>query len=141
MNAPRERQAQAIANSVVKAKVQANPDLKDKSNKKELNKIQQAALYDARVSVGASGKGTRINISDKEWEAIQAGAISDSKLSSILRYSDPDRVRELAMPKTTTQLSTAKQNKITTMNASGYSISEIAEALGVSTSTVSNYIK
>ena len=141
MNAPRERQAQAIANSVVKAKVQANPDLKDKSNKKELNKIQQAALYDARVSVGASGKGTRINISDKEWEAIQAGAISDSKLSSILRYSDPDRVRELAMPKTTTQLSTAKQNKIATMNASGYSISEIAEALGVSTSTVSNYIK
>ena len=141
MNAPRERQAQAIANSVVKAKVQANPDLKDKSNKKELNKIQQAALYDARVSVGASGKGTRINISDKEWEAIQAGAISDSKLSSILRYSDPDRIRELAMPKTTTQLSTAKQNKIATMNASGYSISEIAEALGVSTSTVSNYIK
>ena len=141
MNAPRERQAQAIANSVVKAKVQANPDLKDKSNKKELNKIQQAALYDARVSVGASGKGTRINISDKEWEAIQAGAISDSKLSNILRYSDPDRVRELAMPKTTTQLSTAKQNKIATMNASGYSISEIAEALGVSTSTVSNYIK
>lgn len=139
-NAPRERRAQAIANSVVKAKVQANPDLGDKANKKELNKIKQAALYDARVSVGASGKETRIPISDKEWEAIQAGAISDTKLSSILRYADPDRVRELAMPKTTTQVSQAKASKITAMNASGHTIAEIAEATGLSTSTVSKYI-
>lgn len=139
-NAPRERQAQAIANSVVKAKIQDNPDLARKENKKELNKVKQAALYDARASVGASGKETRINITDKEWEAIQAGAISDNKLSSILRYADPDAVRQLAMPKVTTQLSTAKQNKIATMNASGYTIAQIADQLGVSTSTVSKYL-
>lgn len=136
-NAPRERQAQAIANSVVKAKTQANPDI----TKDELNKIKKAAIYDARASVGASGKETRINITDKEWEAIQAGAISDSKLSSILRYTDPDRVRELAMPKTTTQVSQAKANKIAAMSASGHTIAEIAEATGLSTSTVSQYIK
>lgn len=135
-NAPRERQAQAIANSVVKAKQQAN----DITDKKELSKIRDAALYDARVSVGADGKGTRINITDREWEAIQAGAISDTKLSSILRYSDSDAVRQRAMPKTTTQLSTAKQNKIKTMNASGYTIAQIAEQLGVSSSVVSKYI-
>lgn len=139
-NAPRERQAQAIANSVVKAKVQDNPDLGKKENKKELNKVKQAALYDARAAVGASGKDTRINVTDKEWEAIQAGAISDTKLSNILRYSDPDVIRERAMPRTTTQLSTAKQNKIATMNASGYTIAQIAEQLGVSTSTVSKYL-
>lgn len=135
-NAPRERQAQAIANSTVKAKVQSNPGM----DKKEVQKLKQAALYDARVAVGADGKGTRINITDKEWEAIQAGAISDTKLSSILRYADSDAVRQRAMPKTTTQLSTAKQNKIRTMNNSGYTIAEIAKQLGVSTSVVSKYL-
>ena len=135
-NAPRERQAQAIANSVVKAKKQANPDM----DKKEESKIRDAALYDARASVGASGKENRINISDREWEAIQAGAISDTKLSNILRYADPDVVRERSMSRTTTQLSTAKQNKIATMNASGYTIAQIAEKLGVSTSTISKYL-
>lgn len=137
MNAPRERQAQAIANSVVKAKVQDN----DITDKKEIAKIKQAALYDARASVGASGKETRINITPKEWEAIQAGAISDSKLSSILRYTDSDALKQYALPKTTTQLSTAKQNKIASMNASGYSIGEIAKSLGVSSSTISKYLK
>ncbi len=132
-NAPLERRAQAVANSVVKAKMQAYPNL----DKKELAKIKRAAIDDARLSVGASGRQTRISISDKEWEAIQAGAISDSKLSQILRYTDPDVVRERAMPKTTTTLSTAKVNKISAMKASGYTIAEIANALGVSTSTVS----
>lgn len=135
-NAPRERQAQAIANSVVKAKIQDNPGM----DKKEVSKLKQAALYDARASVGASGKETRISLTDKEWEAIQAGAISDSKLSSILRYSDMDVVREKIMPKTTTQLSTAKQTKIKTMSSSGYTIAQIADQLGVSTSVVSKYL-
>ena len=136
MNAPRERQAQAIANSVVKAKLQDNPGM----SKDELNKIKRAAIADARAAVGASGRETRINLTDKEWEAIQAGAISDTKLTNILRYADPDRVRELAMPRTTTQLSQAKQSKIASMNASGYTIAEIAESLGVSTSVVSGYL-
>lgn len=138
-NAPRERRAQAIANSVVKAKVQDNPSLKN--DKEALNKIKKAAIADARASVSASGKETRITISDKEWEAIQAGAISDSRLSTILRYTNPDEIKERAMPRTATQLSTAKKNKIQTMNASGYSIAEIAASIGVSTSTVSNYIR
>ena len=139
-NAPRERRAQAIANSVVKAKIQANPDLSSKDNKKELAKIQRAAIEDARASVGASGRQTRINITDKEWEAIQAGAISDTKLGQILRYSDPDSVRERAMPRTTTTLSSAKVGKLKAMKASGHTIADIAEALGVSTSTVSKYL-
>lgn len=141
MNAPRERQAQVIANSVVKAKIQSNPDLADKANKKELNKVKQAALYDARVAVGASGKETRITISDREWDAIQAGAISDSMLSKILRYTDPDAVRSLALPKPKTSLSTAQISKIKAMSASGrYTIAQIADALGVSPSSVGEYL-
>lgn len=136
-NAPRERRAQAIANSQVKAKIQANPDM----DKKEIKKASQIAITNARASVGASGKEVRIKISDREWEAIQAGAISDSKLSQILRYSDADALRERATPRTTTQMSTAKVNKMKAYLASGYTIAEIAEALGVSASTVSKYMK
>ena len=136
MNAPRERRAQAIANSVVKAKIQANPDM----DKKEIKKASQKAIYDARASVSASGKDTRIKLTDKEWEAIQAGAISDTKLSKILQYADPDDVRQRATPKTTTQLSSAKVNKIKSMAKSGYTNAEIAESMGISTSAVSGYI-
>lgn len=138
MNAPRERRAQAIANSEVKAKIQSNPDIKN--DKKEIKKISNIAINNARAAVGADGKGSRITLSDSEWAAIQAGAISDSKLSQILRYCDSDTVRQKAMPKTTTSLSTAKINKIKNMRLSGYTNAEIAESIGVSTSTVSKYL-
>lgn len=136
MNAPKERRAQAIANSVVKAKTQANPDMQ----KDEIKKLKNQELTKARQSVGASGKESRINITDREWEAVQAGAVSDSKLSQILRYADQDKVRQLATPKSTTQLSTAQVNKIKAMKASGHTNAEIAEALGKSTSTISKYL-
>lgn len=136
MNAPRERRAQAIANSQVKAKIQENPDM----DKKEIKKASQIAINNARDAVGASGKESRIKISDKEWEAIQAGAISDSKLTQILRYADADEVRQRATPKTTTNLSTAKINKIRAMSNSGSTLSEIADAIGVSRSVVSSYL-
>ena len=139
-NAPKERRAQAIANSVVKAKVQDNPELGEKSNKKMLEKVRSAAIEDARISVGASGKATRIHITEKQWEAIQAGAITSTKLSKILKYTDPDELKSLAMPKSKTTLTTAKQNKLKQMHNSGYTIAEIADELGVSTGTVSKYL-
>lgn len=139
LNAPRERRAQALANSIVKAKIQENPSLAEKANKKELSKVQSYAIDEARVSVGA--KTQRIKVTPREWEAIQAGAVSDNVLTQILRYADEDQIRELAMPKTKTTLSDAKQAKLKAMRNSGYTIAQIAESLGVSTSTVSKYMK
>lgn len=136
-NAPRERQAQLMANSIAKAKKQSNPDM----DKDTYNKIKQQELTKARASVGASGKDTRISITPKEWEAVQAGAISDTTLSRILVKADMKEVRELATPRSMHTLTPAKLAKINSMNASGYSIAEIAEALGVSTSTVSKQLK
>lgn len=136
-NAPRERQAQIIANSQVKAKVQDNPSLE--KDKKALRKQRQIAINNARAVVAASGKETKINITPKEWEAIQAGAISDSKLYQILKYADEKVIREYATPRATKTLSTAKINKMKAMLRSGYTYGEIAEALGVSVSTVTNY--
>ena len=135
MNAPRERQAQLYANSVVRAKRRANPDMTND----EIRKAGQQALTQGRLRVGA--KRTKINITDKQWEAIQAGAISETTLSKILRNADMDKVRQLATPRATTVLTPAKEAKIRNMRSSGnYTTEQIAKAVGVSTSTVSKYL-
>lgn len=133
-NAPRERQAQVMANSVVAAKKKDNPGM----TKEEIKKASQQALSSARATVGA--KRTPIVITDREWQAIQAGAISENKLTQIINHADIDVLRSYATPRATTTLSTAKINKISSMNASGYTTAEIAESLGVSTSTVRKYL-
>lgn len=134
-NAPRERQAQAIANSVVKAKEQDNPGMTKEKKKKAANQ----ALIKAREQVGA--ERTPIKITDRQWEAIQAGAISETVLTKILNNTDAEDLRKRATPRDSRELSTAKQNKIKAMAASGYTNSEIAEALNVSSSTIVKYLK
>ena len=136
LNAPREREAQRIANARVKAKIDAN----NITDKDEISKIRRAAISDARIETGASGKGTRITISDGEWEAIQAGAISDTTLKEILRYADPDVVRERATPRTRTEVSEARANRIRAMANSGHTNAEIADALNLSPSAVSRIL-
>ena len=134
-NAPKERQAQAIANATIQAKKAANPDM----TKKELKKAGQQALDKARRQVGA--KKEMIEISEKEWEAIQAGAISTNKLQQILNNANMDTVKQMAMPRSSSKLSTAKINHIATLKASGYTNEQIAKKLGVSTSTIVKYMK
>ena len=134
-NAPRERKAQLIASSVVKAKTEANPDM----TKKEIKKESQRALTAARQKVGA--QRTTVKISDREWEAIQAGAISENILSQILNNTDIDNIRERATPRTRTTLSAAKQNRIKCLRASGYTTEQIAAQLNVSASTITKYLK
>ncbi len=135
-NAPRERQAQTMANAIVAAKKQDNPDM----SKAEIKKASQQALTAARVKTGASRRDSIIELTDREWEAIQAGAISPNMLKQVINNANIDSIKQRAMPRATTALSTAKQNKIAAMRASGYTTSEIAEHLGVSTSTVSKYM-
>lgn len=135
MNAPKERRAQILANTIIKAKQQDYPDL----TKGELKKVSQQALNAARIQVGA--KRDLIKISDKEWDAIQAGAISPNKLNQIINNSDMDVLRQKATPRTTTELSPVKVNKIESMKNSGYSTAEIAKSIGMSSSTVVNYMK
>lgn len=133
-NAPRERQAQLAANSEVKAMRKANPDM----SKKEIKKKSQQALSKNRIKYGA--KRQTINLTPKHWEAIQAGAVSENILTKILRFADQDQVRSYATPRSNSTLSAGKQGRIQAMRNSGYTTSQIAAALGVSTSTVSKYI-
>ena len=134
MNAPRERQAQTIANATIAAKKKAYPDMP----KKEIQKVSQQALTEARASVGA--KRTPVTITDKEWEAIQAGAVSENILYKILNNTDIDAIRRRATPRTTTALTQAKINRISALKNSGYTNAEIAKVLGISSSTVSKYL-
>lgn len=137
LNTTRERAAQRLANVEVAAKKAADPSMK----KSDIKKANQQAISKYRQEVGSvTRKDRNINITDKEWEAIQAGAISENKLKQILDNADIDRLRELATPRATTQLSTAKINQIKAMSAS-YTNAQIAEKLGVSPSTVSKALK
>ena len=138
LNAPRERAAQRKANAEVQAKKLEDPSLKPG----DVKKLSQMALTKYRNEVGSVSRRDRaIEITDREWEAIQAGAISENKLKQILDNTDVDTLRQRATPRATTSLSTAKINRIKAMSNSNYSLSEIANALGVSTTTVSNYLK
>ena len=138
LNTTRERAAQRKANAEVKAKQEADPTLK----KGDLKKARQQAISKYRQEVGSiSRKDRNIEITDREWEAIQAGAISESQLKHILDNTDIDKLRERATPRATNTLSEAKQNKIRRMNNSNYSLAEIAASCGCSVSTVSKYLK
>lgn len=141
INAVRERAAQRMANVSTKKKIEAAEANGETLKKKDVKKASQQALTRAREEVGSSSRRERnIPITDKEWAAIQAGAISEAKLIRILNNSDPDILREKAMPKTTKELSSSKQSRIKAMSST-YTIQQIADKLGVSTSTVSKYLK
>ena len=137
-NAPRERLAQIRANADIQDKLAKNPDME----KKDVKKASQQALTRYRSEAGSVARSKRsIQITDREWEAIQAGAISENKLKQILANTDVDILRQRATPRSYTTLNQAKVNRIKSMSASGKTLSEIAKQLGVSTSTVSEYLK
>lgn len=136
-NSPKERQAHRLANVEVKAKIKSNPALE--GDKEKIRKLSQQALTKYRAKLGA--KRHEVFITDKEWEAIQAHAIPESMLSKILDKANNDRLNELCMPRNKRQMTTAKLAKAKAMASSNYSIQEIANALGLSISTVSQALK
>lgn len=137
-NAPRERQAQVLANLAMNEVYSNNPGM----DKEKIKKECQFQMTKARARVGANKKDVMVVIEPKEWEAIQKNAISPSKLREILKNTDTDKVKKLASPKTNSLiLPPAKQNRIKAMAAGGWTLEQIAEALGVSKSTVYKYSK
>lgn len=141
LNAPREREAQRLANVEVAAKKEAAKAKGTELKSSEIKKISQQALSKYRQEVGSVSRRDRsISITDKEWEAIQAGAVTENVLKRILDNADADNLRQRSMPRTTTQLSQAQINRIKAMSAS-YTIAEIAEKLGKSPSTIQKYLK
>ena len=133
-NAPRERQAQMITAAAMKAIKQDNPNLTDE----EAMQMSQRILQKARARVGAKRKA--VYISDKEWIAIQAGAISPTMLKLILANVDDERLKQIAMPRSTVTLGKGEISRLKSLSSMGYTNAEIAEALHISTSTVVKYL-
>jgi predicted transcriptional regulator len=129
-NAPLERQAQIAARAQVKLKRSYNPDM----DKDTIKKTKQQAITEARRRVGADKH--KIEITEKEWDAIQSGAISDSMLTEILTHADMDVVRQLATPKTQILMTPTATATAKTMLAQGYTRAEVAAHLGVSVTTL-----
>jgi len=134
-NAPLERQAQVVANRILSQRKRDNPDME----KDEERKVRSQALNEARLRTGA--KKTRLGsdkapITDREWEAIQAGAISNHKLERILNNADLDKIRERATPRENPVMTDAMTNAAKRMLASGYTLSEVSDRLGIPQSTI-----
>lgn len=138
--APYERKAQMVANVELKAKKQANPEMTDAEKRKK----GQQALNAARANLvpgDKRGKKSRINITEREWEAINANAIKSTKLKSILNNTDLDIIRDYATPKKDKGLSEAKIARAKAMLASGYyTQADVADQFGVSPTTLMRYV-
>jgi len=138
-NAPLERQAQVVANRIVAQRRQANPNMQPD----ELRKIKGQALTEARLRTGA--KKTRLGseaspITEREWQAIQNGAISNYKLERILRNADLDAIRERATPRVKPVLNTQMKSFARQLLNKGYTLEEVADRLGVTPSTISSSV-
>ena len=138
-NAPRERQAQIIANQTVRSKLEKDPSLKE--DKDSFKKVKQKALSEARAKTSA--KKALVEITPKEWEAIQSRAVSATTLRKILNNTDMDKLKEMATPREAGRtISSTTLARIKAMNATGhYTLSELAEIADVSPSTISKYLK
>ena len=127
-NRPLERQAQILANTIVDMKKESNPDMEPA----DLKKIKGQALNEARSRVGASKK--LIEITDTEWNAIQAGAVSNNLLEQIVNNTDLDALKKRATPRSENGLTPSKESRAKLMLARGYTQAEVADVLGISTS-------
>lgn len=143
LNTTRERAALRLAN----AEINSKKEIYKKENGTDMKpadakKVSQQAVSKYRQKVKSVARRDRdIEISDKEWAAIQAGAISENTLKKILNNTNIDTLRQRATPKATSSLSSAQVSRIKALSASNYTLNEIANKLGVSTSTVSKYLK
>jgi len=129
-NAPRERQAQVVANAIIRQKKDANPTM----SSEDLKKVKARALYVARARTSA--KKDLVEITPSEWDAIQAGAVSTNELSKILNNTDLKRVKELATPRSNPVMTAQRMTKARSLLASGRTPAEVAQILGVPVSTI-----
>lgn len=129
-NRPLERKAQLLANKWVQAARESDPSM----DADDIKKLRGRKITEARIRIGA--KKSNVEITPREWEAIQARAVSKSLLNRILNNTDLDKVRQYAMPKTQKIMSSAKIARARTMFSQGRTNDEVAEALGVSVSTL-----
>ena len=92
------------------------------------------ALNDARARTGANKH--KIDLTQEEWNAVQAGAISKDMLEKVLLNATPGSIRKLAMPKTQPKMTSTMRVRAEAMLAKGYTQQQIADQLGIGLTTL-----
>lgn len=141
MNAPNERLAQAAASKQIKAYEQTLGGLSKKEKEEAMKKYRNQVIKATRHKAGALKREDRaIKTTDREWEAIVAGALASDKIRKILTYMEPEEVLARTTPRESRIISSAKQARAKAMLNAGYTWADVADAVGVSESTLRNYI-
>lgn len=133
-NAPFERKARLLADSIYKMKLQEDPAMETPTKKK----VYAQAITAMRLKVGA--KKVPIDITQEEWNAIQAGALHDTRVREILVNTDADVVRAYATPRSRVLMTSNKVKRAQAMYDLGYTRAQVAKQLGVSLSTLDKSI-
>lgn len=143
LNKPKEREALRRANVEINDKQKAfELETGTKMKTGDIKKKSQAALTKYRSELGSiSRKKRNVQITDKEWSAIQSGAVSETILKKILDNTDIAELRQRAMPKETSSLNNAQLVRVKSLSNSGYSLAAIAEKMGKSPTVISKYLK
>jgi hypothetical protein len=123
---PIQRKAQLLGEAIYKDKIAQNPGLTGKEKQKE--KGRALVLAQSRLNAAK----TTIDISPREWQAIEMGAVSNTRFRGILRQGDMDQIRKYATPRAANPgLSTGKTSRAKALLKNGYTNNEVAAALGV----------
>lgn len=129
-NSPRERQAQLAANQIIRMKREAEPHMTAEQRKR----VASNAIKTTRERLGA--KPVRIEITPKEWQAIQSNAVAANVLKEILTKADMETVKQMATPQAKVLMQPHNVSRAQALAANGYTRAEIADELGVSVSTL-----
>lgn len=132
MNAPLERKALILANVAVKQYIYDNPAIKNDNG--ALKKLKGRTLNQKRLVTGALKQ--RVKFTDREWEAIQAGAVHHTFLKDLLRNADTKEVKQLAMPREKQTISPTRATRIKQMLGNGYTQKEVANMMDIPLSQV-----
>lgn len=143
VNAALERLAQRSAAVIINERVSKYPDRYNKKTpdgKKHLSKLKNQVTNQQRAVVS---KQRPFPITDREWEAIQAGALHKSDVQEIVKRADSEIIKKLAMPKDTNYsiLSSANLAHARAMLNSGFTQAEIADSFNISPSTLSKLLR
>lgn len=131
-NRYKERQAQILGNKRYYAAKRDGNYTSD-----QLKRLQNECIAGARLSIGA--KKPTIEITPREWAAIDSGAVSSNILSQIINNTSLDTIRNYTMPRQTQRnlVSYTDECLIRSMAARpNVTQAEIAAAMGLSASTI-----
>lgn len=130
---PLERKVQAIADMKIKQLRQDNEDM----DRESLRKHRARFVKEARSRMGSAG-AKKLELNEREWQAVISGALHHQKINDLFSAMDVETVKQYATPKNYTPKLTKGEIAYakSLLNGGNYTQKDIANMLGVSTTTL-----